>query len=72
MNGEIITKTEFEAHQVAELRTGPEFANSSPEDEIYNGRSGNLSGANPRGHQQSCCSFSADVKMASRSGMRGW
>ena len=30
VNGEIITKTEFEARQVAELRTRPEFANSSP------------------------------------------
>src|SRR6188508_3598575 len=30
VNGEIITKTEFEARQVAELRNRPEFANSSP------------------------------------------
>ena len=30
VNGEIITKTEFEARQVAELRNRPELANSSP------------------------------------------
>ena len=30
VNGEIITKTEFEGRQVAELRNRPEFANSSP------------------------------------------
>src|SRR5690606_27223364 len=30
VNGEIITKTEFEARQVAELRQRPEFANSTP------------------------------------------
>jgi parvulin-like peptidyl-prolyl isomerase len=30
VNGEIITKTEFEARQVAELRTRPEFATSTP------------------------------------------
>jgi parvulin-like peptidyl-prolyl isomerase len=30
VNGEIITKTEFEARQVAELRNRPEFANTSP------------------------------------------
>ena len=28
VNGEIITKTEFEGRQVAELRNRPEFANS--------------------------------------------
>ena len=30
VNGEIITKTEFEARQVAELRNRPELANASP------------------------------------------
>jgi parvulin-like peptidyl-prolyl isomerase len=30
VNGEIITKTEFEARQVAELRNRPELANTSP------------------------------------------
>jgi len=30
VNGEIITKTEFEARQVAELRTRPEFAKAAP------------------------------------------
>ena len=30
VNGEIITKTEFEARQVAELRTRPEFAKATP------------------------------------------
>jgi parvulin-like peptidyl-prolyl isomerase len=30
VNGEIITKTEFEARQVAELRNRPELANSTP------------------------------------------
>ena len=30
VNGEIITKTEFEQRQIAELRNRPEFANASP------------------------------------------
>src|SRR5919109_4512425 len=30
VNGEIITKSEFEARQVAELRNRPELANASP------------------------------------------